>query len=207
MQQSAELRARSISRVACVLGLITGMGASDITLAQSWATAGADLTNSHFQVAETQISPKTVPNLTLKWKFAAAGDVTAIPAVVDGYVYFPDSAGYIYKVNASTGTVVWSQQVSTITGVAGDFARATPAITGNTLIIGSQTGRFFSPQNGVFSTQPQVFALDTRTGSLLWKAAVDKTPQAYVTSSAVIAPGGTNCIAIVGVASNEELTA
>jgi polyvinyl alcohol dehydrogenase (cytochrome) len=109
--------------------------------------------------------------------------------------------------NASTGTVVWSQQVSTITGVAGDFARATPAITGNTLIIGSQTGRFFSPQNGVFSTQPQVFALDTRTGSLLWKTAVDQTPQAYVTNSAVIARGGTNGIAIVGVASNEELTA
>jgi polyvinyl alcohol dehydrogenase (cytochrome) len=207
MNQSVRSRAGSIPRAACTLALLVGIGFSTTTLGQSWPSAGADWSNSHYQSAETQISPKTVPNLNLKWSVATAGDVTAIPAVVGGYVYFPDSAGYIYKVDASTGKVVWTQQVSAVTGVTGDYARATPAITGNTLIIGSQTGKFFAPQNGVFATQPQVFALDTNTGSLLWKTTVDQTPQAFVTNSAVIAPGGTNGIAIVGVASNEELTA
>jgi len=206
MNRSFRLPARSWSRVACALGLAAGLGGSNITLAQSWPSAGADLNNSHFQAAETQISTKSVTNLKLKWQFATAGDVTAIPAVVGGYVYFPDSGGYIYKVNAATGQLVWSQQVSTFTGVAGDYARATPAITGNTLIIGTQTGKLFG-QNGVYTTQPQVLALDTGTGKLLWKTTVDQTPQAFVTSSAVIAPGGTSGMAIVGIASNEELTA
>ena len=207
MNRSFRLPARSWSRAACVLGLAAGLGGSNITLAQSWPSAGADLNNSHFQAAETQISTKSVPNLKLKWQFATAGDVTAIPAVAGGYVYFPDTAGYVYKVNAATGQLVWSQQIGSFTGVAGDYARATPAITGNTLIIGTQTGKLFAPQNGVFNTQPQVLALDTGTGSLLWKTTVDQTPQAFVTASAVIAPGGTSGIAIVGVASNEELNA
>src|SRR5262249_21664686 len=84
-------------------------------------------------------------------------------------------------------------------GVTGDFARTTPAITGNTLIIGTQTGRFFAP--------PQVIALDTGDGHVIWQTQADSTPQAFITNSAVIAPGGTKGIAIVGVASNEELTA
>jgi polyvinyl alcohol dehydrogenase (cytochrome) len=207
MNRSVRLRARASSPAACLLVLTVGLAFSGTTLGQSWSSAGADLNNSHSQGAETQISPKTAPNLRLKWNFATAGDVTAIPAVVGGYVYFPDNAGYIYKVNATTGQLAWSTQVAAITGVAGDFARTTPAITGNTLIIGTQTGRFFAPQNGVFNTQPQLIALDTGTGTVLWQTKVDQTPQAFVTNSAVIAPGGTKGVAIIGVASNEELTA
>jgi hypothetical protein len=55
-----------MSLAACALGLAAGMGGSNMTLAQSWPSAGADLNNSHFQAAETQISPKTAANLRLK---------------------------------------------------------------------------------------------------------------------------------------------
>ncbi|MBS0418636.1 MAG: PQQ-binding-like beta-propeller repeat protein [Proteobacteria bacterium] len=201
MNRSVRLAARSASRATCWLGLTASLAFTSTTFAQNWPSAGVDLNNSHFQKAETQISPKTVTNLRQKWSFATAGDVTAIPAVVNGYVYFPDSAGYIYKVNAATGQLAWSQPVSVaaITGAPNDFARATPAITGNTLIIGTQSGRSFVP--------PQLIALDIRDGSLIWKMTADSTAQAFITNSAVIAPGRTNGIAIVGIASNEELTA
>src|SRR5215475_14043373 len=147
MTMPIQARARSTF---CAFGAVL-LGAvpwSVSALAHNWPTAGADLNNSHYQDAETQISPRTVSNLRLKWKFTTAGDVTAIPAVVDGYVYFPDSAGFLYKVNAATGQQIWSTKIGDSTGVAGDFARGTPAISGNRLIIGSQTGRFFAPQNG-----------------------------------------------------------
>jgi polyvinyl alcohol dehydrogenase (cytochrome) len=185
------------------LALISGVGASGATLAQSWTSAGVDLSNSHYQAAETQISSKTVPNLKLKWQLATGGDVTAIPAVAGRFVYFPDSAGNIYKVNAKTGAVIWSTQVSSITGVTGDYSRTTPAIIGSMLILGSQSGKLW---DGVHDTRAKVFALDANTGTLLWVTIVDQTPQSMVTNSAVIAPGGTSGIAIVGVTSNEELT-
>jgi polyvinyl alcohol dehydrogenase (cytochrome) len=209
MKRSIRSVARCSSRAACLLALSASFVFCATTSAQNWPSAGADLNNSHFQKAETQISTKTAPNLRLKWSYPTAGDVTAIPAVADGYVYFPDSAGYVYKINATTGHLAWSQPVSVaaITGIAGDFARTTPTISGNALIIGTQTGRFYAPQNGVFNTRPQVIALDTSDGHVLWTTIADNTPQAFVTNSAVIAPGGTKGIAILGVASNEELTA
>jgi polyvinyl alcohol dehydrogenase (cytochrome) len=198
---------RAPSARASALIFVLGMGAVGTALAQSWPFAGADLNNSHSQRLETQISPSTAPNLKLHWQFATAGDVTAIPAVVGGAVYFPDTGGFIYKVDASSGQLIWKQSVPAITGVPGDYARATPAIFGNTLIIGSQSGRFYNPQNGITNTQARVLALDTGSGKLLWQTVVDSTPQSYVTTSAAIAPGNSKSLAILGVASNEELTA
>jgi polyvinyl alcohol dehydrogenase (cytochrome) len=128
--------------------------------------------------------------------------VTAIPAIANGCVYFPDSAGFIYKVSATNGSLIWSKKVSDITGIAGDYARTTPAVTGNILILGTQTGKFWGQNGNYATTQAQVFALTT-DGSLLWHTVVDQTPQSMVTTSAVVVNG----TAIVGVASNEELTA
>jgi outer membrane protein assembly factor BamB len=148
MNRSDRLRGRFTLRAVCMLSACASFALSNTSLAQNWPSAGADLSNSHFQRSETQISTKTVSNLRLKWSIPTAGDVTAIPAVVDGFVYFPDSAGYLYKVNGTTGQLAWSQPVSVaaLTGISGDFARTTPTVSGHTLIIGTQTGRFFAPQ-------------------------------------------------------------
>jgi polyvinyl alcohol dehydrogenase (cytochrome) len=181
---------------ASVLALLAGLAASGVAGAQSWPTGSADLRNSRYQPAEKSISPKTVGNLRLKWSFSAAGDVTATPAVVNGFLYFPDTAGWLYKLNASDGTVVWKSQISAYTGIAGDYARATPAVTGNTLILGNQSGHL-SP-----SSPARVFAVDATTGAPIWSTQVDDTAFSFVTNSAVVVNGTT---AIVGVASNEEL--
>ncbi|HEX4153329.1 MAG TPA: PQQ-binding-like beta-propeller repeat protein [Steroidobacteraceae bacterium] len=214
MTDSIELRKRLFSRSMGVLAFVSAVAGTAVRGAD-WPSAGADLYNSHFQPAETRLSTKTVPNLHVQWTFSTAGDVTAIPAVVGGFVYFPDTAGYIYKVNASTGAQVWrSANVSSITCVAGDFARTTPAITsdGLTLIIGTQTGKLWGTPNTCLntSTQPYVVALNTSDGSLKWKTVADSTAQAMVTTSAVLTPATSahsQGLAIFGVASNEELTA
>jgi len=176
--------------------------------AADWPTAGKDLTNSRYQADETQIDEKSVRGLRLKWSLATDGDVTANPAVDGQFLYFPDSAGSLYKVDRVTGQLVWKKPISGYTGVAGDFARATPAVAGRLLILGNQIGKYFAFPPAVpapvfgHEDAARVFAVDKDTGALVWMTKVDPgLAMSFVTHSAIVANG----LAIVGLASNEEL--
>ena len=137
--------------------------------ASSWTVGGLDAKNSRYQAGEKQISPATVGALTLRWSLQTSGDVTATPAVEGDFVYFPDSAGFLYKVNKTTGAVVWKYPVSNYTGIAGDSARATPAIAGDALILGNELRRG-TVKAGAGSSQARIFLPDgseyDRTGKL-----------------------------------------
>ena len=185
-----------------VLG--AGLGAGGVAAAADWPAAGRDLKNSRHQSAEKSISATTAGALTLKWSVPTDGDVTANPAVDGGFIYFPDSAGSLYKVNKSTGAIVWKKPVSNYTGIAGDFARATPAVAGDLLILGNQSGKFLGPSFGQPAPQPaRVFAVNKNTGAAVWSTQVDDTYLSMVTNSAIVSDG----VAYIGTASNEELVA
>lgn len=176
--------------------------------AADWPSAGRDLKNSRYQNDEKAISPRTVGALQLRWTFATDGDVTANPTVDGDYLYFPDSAGALYKVNRYTGMLAWKKPIVGYTGIAGDFARASPAVAGNALILGNQAGKLAEPRGA------SVFAVDKHTGAPLWTTRIDgpigdatspgyQQRYSFVTHSAIVADG----LAIVGLASNEELIA
>jgi polyvinyl alcohol dehydrogenase (cytochrome) len=123
---------------------------------------------------------------------------------VDGkYLYFPDSAGFLYKVDKKTGALVWKRQISEYTKVAGDVARGTPAVAGNLLILGNLSGRFIQAFKQPPPQPAHVFALDKETGNPVWTTQVDDTQLSFVTNSPIVF----NDTAFVGVASNEELIA
>ena len=147
-----------------------------------WLTAGQNLSNTRYNKLESSISPDNIAGLRVKWTFETGGDVSATPAVDDGYVYFPDWKGNLYKVNASTGEMVWSHPLSYYTGVKGDFARATPAISGNSLIIGTEAD--------LDSTQTlngaHVLNINKNTGELKWITEVDSFFAAVITQSAIV---------------------
>ena len=128
----------------------------------------------------------------MKWQFTTAGDVSATPSVDQTAVYFPDWGGKLHALNRETGAVIWSKSISEYTGVADSVCRATPAISGNALIIGTQLD---SSRLGAF-----VLAIDKRTGALLWSTKVHDHPSAIITQSAVVHDGRI----YVGVASAEE---
>jgi polyvinyl alcohol dehydrogenase (cytochrome) len=156
------------------------------------------------QTAERILSSKTVSGLQLKWVTETAGDVTATPAVENGSVYAPDTAGYLYKFDAATGAIIWSRPIADYTGIPGDYATATPAIAGDALILGNNSGTFLGPGFGQSTQQPaRVFAVNKHTGEPLWVTQVDNTTFSYVSSSVAVVDGK----AIVGVSSNEELIA
>ena len=62
--------------------------------------------NRRYAYKESKISPKTAPNLRLKWKFYAGRDITATPAIYDGTLYFPSWNGNIYAVKEADGSLV-----------------------------------------------------------------------------------------------------
>ncbi len=160
--------------------------------AGDWTSSGYDTSNTRYNAAETSIGVGNVGKLGVKWKLHTQGDVSATPAVQDGTVYVPDFAGNLYAVNAQTGVPRWTVNIATLTEIPGDHARATPAISGNTLIIGDQAGKVFSPDGFLLG-------IDKRTGDLLWRTRI-AGGYPIITQSATVKNG----IAYVGVASYEE---
>jgi polyvinyl alcohol dehydrogenase (cytochrome) len=148
-------------RVMAVLFLLGGLaGTTGLLVATvgggpDWGMIGNDSTNSRNQPLERSIGPDDVGNLAVKWIATTTGDVSATPAVVDGAVYFGDFGGTLWKLDAETGHVVWSHLVSDYTGIAGDIARTSPSVAGNTLVVGDLK-------------HPYMLGIDTKTGDLRW---------------------------------------
>jgi polyvinyl alcohol dehydrogenase (cytochrome) len=160
-----------------------------------WNSAGGDRQNTRYAADETKISPATVGRLGVKWTVETAGDVSATPSVDDKQVYVPDWAGYLYAVNRASGKVAWKTRISDHTGVAGDKARATPAVSDTAVVVGTQGANL---RNGGW-----VLAFDKASGAPLWKTQVEDHVAAIITQSATIYKG----VVYVGVASQEEALA
>lgn len=184
------LRKSALVASVAVVGLLGAtVAAADETAV--WNSAGGNLQNTRFQKSEHKIKVSNVHTLAPKWVFTTAGDVSATPAVDGDRVYFPDWGGYLYAVDRNTGELVWRTSIAAATGIAGDKARNTPAISGNTLVVGAQ---------GPFLGSGRVLAYDKRTGALLWQTIVDTHIAAIITQSATIYNGRV----YVGISSVEE---
>ncbi len=157
----------------------------------SWSYWGFDTSNSRYN-PKPGLAIGNVGRLGVKWKTPTAGNVSATPAVENGVVYVPDDAGYLYAIDAATGQVKWQTSISGLTGISGDYSRATPAIAGGLLILGDQAGKL-SSQNGY------LLGIDKATGALVWKTTIEGGYPILTQSATVV--GGT---AYVGVASYEE---
>lgn len=168
-----------------------------LAAAQSWLYAGQNLNDTHDQPAETAITPANVHRLTTKWTLTTAGDVSATPTVAGGVVYVPDLGGKLWAVHAATGQVIWSKEVSTYTGIAGDVSRTSPAIDGSELISGDGW------QGNSLTAGAQVFAVNAKTGAKLWSVKVDDNLAAIITGSPVVYQG----VAYVGISSKEQVLA
>lgn len=179
----------------CGVAAQTARGASP----SSWPSGGHDVSNTHSNPAETKINPQSVGLLAVKWSAQVHGDVSAVPAVVDGAVYVPDWGGYLNKLNAATGAVMWSRPISDYTAVPNDAARAAPAVVGNDLFIGDQGSQFAGPagssMGGGFLSK-----INATTGNLIWSTKVDSHPFAILTAGPLVYNG----VVYQGVASTEE---
>lgn len=177
----------SAAAAVCAVSVLAVINAVPASAAdEPWAMGGHDLNNSRSNPAETILSPTSVGRLALNWTVTTRGDVSATPAVVDGFVYFPDWGGSFWKVDAATGQVIWTRQVAQLSGVTGAVSRTSPVVAGNTVYIATQTGA-------------RLLAIDTATGNLRWSTQIDPHPRAVITGSAVVYNG----VIYEGVSSDE----
>ncbi|KAL6135666.1 hypothetical protein ACLB2K_067893 [Fragaria x ananassa] len=161
-----------------------------------WPNHGGDLYNRRYANTEKTISPATVSNLSVKWKFSVGGDITVTPAIADGILYFPSWNGYLYAVKQSDGSLVWKKNVQELTGfnntgfilnVNSTVTRSTPTIAGDLLICGIYGPAF-------------VIAVERSNGKLVWSTRVDNHTRVFVTMSGTYYKGGY----YVGTSSLEE---
>jgi len=190
-----QMRLKEIGIVgSVVLTVLISAAAAAQDDGNQWSSAGGNQANTRFQRSENKISVDTVGALTPKWVLSTGGDVSATPAVSGDDVYVPDWAGNLYSVNRNTGAVQWEVSIPLVTGIAGDKARATPAVTPDKVIIGTQ---------GPFGGGGKVLAFDRLTGALVWATQAESHPAVIITQSATVFDGRV----YVGMASQEELFA
>jgi polyvinyl alcohol dehydrogenase (cytochrome) len=193
--------------IAAVAGL-TGTGATGAlaglggTPGQSggpgqWSMAGQNISDTHFQAAEHEISPVNAGRLAPRWTLTTAGAISATPTVDKGTVYVPDYGGKLWAVASGSGKVLWSRDISTYTGVAGDLSRTSPAVYGDDLILGDG---WIGSSGAAGTSGARVFAVDRRTGGPVWSSQVDTDPNAQITGSPVVYDG----VAYVGISSKGE---
>jgi polyvinyl alcohol dehydrogenase (cytochrome) len=171
--------------------LAASAGASHIRATGSdadWRMIGHDPANSRNAPDERRIRPGNVNRLLPKWTATTTGDVSATPAVVDGAVYFGDFGGTVWKLNADTGAVIWSVRVADLTGHSGDYARTSPSLAGNTLVVGVIHGTLSTNPCGTEPTAcPNMLGINAQTGKLRWATRIHDDPRAAMTGSPVLA--------------------
>ena len=159
-----------------------------------WPCFGRDIHNTRNAADEHVLDPTVVADLKPQWTVTTDGNVSATPAVVGGVVYVPDFGGSLWAIDAATGRVVWKNAISDYTGIPGDTSRTTPAAWRGSLIMGEGT-------QGVSVLEgASLFAVDSRSGRLLWSTKVESDPVAIVTSASVVDDG----VVYVGTSSKAE---
>lgn len=106
------------------------------------------------------------------WTYTLHDGALSFNAYHNGCVFIADTKGYVYALNASTGSLVWKTKV----GYCCDIS--SPTLSGGLLFIGSRDG-----PEGAF------YALNETTGSILWRYPIG----ASVTAPPSIADGMMLC--------------
>ena len=78
----------------------------------NWTTYGYDAGNSSFNPKESAIGVNNVDSLAVSWSNRHSSTIRGYVAVYENTAYYGDYRGQFRAVNASTGKVIWSKQLS-----------------------------------------------------------------------------------------------
>jgi polyvinyl alcohol dehydrogenase (cytochrome) len=139
--------------------------AASASMAGDWPMFGQSPANTASGTTSANLSIRKISQLHPLWTFTTGGDVSARAAVVNTVAYFPDWAGNIYAVNASTGAQIWRHQLSDYGLAAGTYSRTSPAVVNGIVYIGTQ----------YVASGPTgwLLAINASNGNLIWKVQPD----------------------------------
>ena len=92
----------------------------------------------HYAPGEHLLSPHTIGAVSRRWTFTARGNVSSTPTVENDSLYFSDSGGSVWRLDAQTGNSVWEATLPSITGNAKSHSRVSPAIGPDSVVVGDQ---------------------------------------------------------------------
>jgi polyvinyl alcohol dehydrogenase (cytochrome) len=137
----------------------------------TWAGWSPSASNERFQTAERAgLAATQVRRLKLKWAIGFPGDVTAFaaPTVVNGTVFVGSASGAVEAVDAKTGCTHWVFQAN---GPVRAAIRPVRSGSATTLVLTDLIG--------------WAYALDAKTGKLIWKKRIDEHEATRLTGSSV----------------------
>jgi polyvinyl alcohol dehydrogenase (cytochrome) len=133
---------------------------------------GGNLEGTGYRTAQQAgISAASVGKLKLKWAFAfpESNQVRSKPAIVGDWLLVGSQFGNVYCLNKTTGKIGWQFD-------------AKAAIRGAISVVeqGNTLQAFFADNS------TNVYALDVKTGKLLWESKAGQHPQSGVTGSVAV---------------------
>lgn len=145
--------------------------------APQWNRWGNGLDNQRYQpAARAGITPATVGKLELKWAFGFpdAARARSQPAVTAEAIFTGSQSGRVYALDTTSGCIWWSFD-------AAAEVRSAPTL-------GTDANRRINALYfGDFNAN--VYAVNPRTGTLLWKTSVQDHPQGTQTGSLTLHEG------------------
>lgn len=152
-----------------------------------WVTPGGDLGKSHHS-SLTDITPENVGRIGLAWSADLGTNrvLEATPVVIDGVMYTSGVAGRAYAFDAASGKELWrfepeiDMQVNRT--VCCDMANRGVAVA---------DGKVY-----VAALDAKLYALDARTGKVLWSADTVEDPERGINSTG--APEVAGDVVVIG---------
>ena len=135
---------------------------------------GIDARNTRFQpMATGGLTAHDVPDLELKWSFAYPSAIQARsqPTVAGGTVFVGSQDGTVYALDTQSGCIRWRFRASAEV--------RTPIVISN-WEAGDESAR---PRAYFGDILARAYAVDARTGELLWVTKADDHPNATITGS------------------------
>jgi polyvinyl alcohol dehydrogenase (cytochrome) len=144
-----------------------------------WNGWGNGFDNAHFQTAGAAgLDERNVSRLELKWAFGFPRGVSAFaqPSIASGRVFVGSDIGFFYALDASSGCAYWSFEALGSIRTAASIARVT-----------GRPGVKYAVYFG--DNKANVYALDARTGDLLWRTKVEDHFAARITGAPTVSGG------------------
>lgn len=152
---------------------------TDIARGPRWFGWGNGVENARFQGKDQgKITAADLPRLKLKWAFGYANiaSARAQPTVVGNRLFVASENSEVHSLNPKTGCTYWTFKADNGVRVALSVG---PYKSGGK----SGTAVFFG------DTRANAYAVDAKTGTLIWKQKVDTHPFAGITGAPVFYDG------------------
>jgi polyvinyl alcohol dehydrogenase (cytochrome) len=168
---------------------------------QNWTSFTYNYNNTRYN-PNSLVTSSNVNTLQMLWHVDQGQVNTGEPIVSNGAVYFGDWGGYAYSINLTTGATIWKDDMSTITS---SYLHHTykAQISGTFLAQGGVIYGGMSP----YGPNPVVFALNQKTGALLWEQNLSAPPYSATLTSIWASPIYYNGLIYIGSAAFNESNA